>query len=205
MMYVEDKESFWENIYLDNDAGWDLGSATPVFERVSEELKVGKVCIVGCGRGYDAIMFAKKGFEVTAIDFADTAIGDLKKMAQENKVYVETLKKNVFDIPHKYYGQYDYIIEQTCFCAINPNRRKEYEEMAFRLLKPNALLIGLWFPLNKSKLDDGPPYGVSEKELKKIFSERWDKEKEEFPSDSIATRKNREKLIVFKKINRFNL
>ena len=47
MMYIEDKASFWENIYLENDAGWELGSATPVFERVSEELKVGKLCIVG--------------------------------------------------------------------------------------------------------------------------------------------------------------
>tara|TARA_B100000700_G_C14717867_1_gene702271 strand:+ start:190 stop:792 length:603 start_codon:yes stop_codon:yes gene_type:complete len=198
-MYVEDKASFWEDIYLENDARWDLGGVTPVFERVSEEIRIGKVCIIGCGRGYDAIMFAKKSFEVTAIDFADTAISDLKKMSQENEVYIETLKENVFNISFKYHGQYDYVIEQTCFCAINPNRRKEYEEVVFQLLKPNALLIGLWFPLDKSKLDGGPPYGVDTEEIENLFSKRWYKEREEFPSDSILTRKDREKLIVFKK------
>jgi len=198
-MYVEDEANFWDGIYLENDARWDLGDVTPVFDRVSEGIKIGKVCIIGCGRGYDAIMFAKKRFEVTAIDFADTAISDLKKMSKENEVDVEVLKENIFNISFKYHGLYDYVIEQTCFCAINPNRRKEYEEVVFQLLKPNGLLIGLWFPLNKSKLDGGPPYGVSIEELGTLFSERWYKEMEEFPSDSIQTRKDREKLIVFKK------
>jgi len=198
-MYVEDKASFWEDIYQKNDARWDLGGVTPVFDRLSEEIKIGKVCVIGCGRGYDAIMFAKKNFEVTAIDFADTAIEAIKKMSQEHKVDIETLKENIFDISLKYHGLYDYVIEQTCFCAINPNRRKEYEEVVFQLLKPNAHLIGLWFPLDKLKLDGGPPYRVSEEELENLFSERWYKDMEEFPLDSIPTRKNREKLIVFKK------
>ena len=199
MRYVEDKASFWESIYLENDAGWDLGGVTPVFDRLSRKMKIGKVCIVGCGRGYDAIMFSKKGFEVTAIDFASTAVNDLKKMSQENEVYVEILKENIFNLPSEYHFQYDYVIEQTCFCAINPNRRKDYEETVFQLLKPNGLLIGLWFPLDKLKSDNGPPYGVTKEELEGFFSERWYKEIEEYPSDSIPTRKNREKLLVFKK------
>jgi peptidase E len=58
-----DHSQFWEDIYLENDTGWDLKGITPVFDSISNELIQGKVCIVGCGRGYDAIMLAKKGFD----------------------------------------------------------------------------------------------------------------------------------------------
>jgi 2-polyprenyl-3-methyl-5-hydroxy-6-metoxy-1,4-benzoquinol methylase len=74
-----DHSKFWEDIYLENDTGWDLKGVTPVFDSISNELIQGQVCIVGCGRGYDAIMFAKKGFDVTAVDFAPTPISELNK------------------------------------------------------------------------------------------------------------------------------
>ena len=202
-MYKEDRSSFWENIYLDNDARWDLGGVTPVFDRISEEFNIGRVLFIGCGRGYDAIMFAKKGFDVTGVDFADTAINDLKNMCKESNTNIEALRQDFFNISTKYYGKYDYVIEQTCFCAINPKRRKEYERLVFQLLRPNGYLIGLWFPLDKPKSDGGPPYGVDIEEIENIFSERWYKEREEFPHDSILARKNREKLIVFKRQSQF--
>ncbi len=70
LTYKEDTSQFWEDIYLEEDAGWDLDGPTPVFDKIADDLTPGKLCIIGCGRGYDAIMFAQKGFDVTAIDFA---------------------------------------------------------------------------------------------------------------------------------------
>ncbi|GIS54887.1 hypothetical protein Ct9H90mP29_19290 [bacterium] len=49
------------------------------------KLKKGDVCIIGCGRGYDAVMFSKKGFNVTAVDFAPSAIQALKEMVESQK------------------------------------------------------------------------------------------------------------------------
>ena len=46
-MLQEDNFQFWEDIYLDNDAGWDLGGVTPVFESIAQEMNKGKLCIVG--------------------------------------------------------------------------------------------------------------------------------------------------------------
>ena len=73
-MYKEDQVQFWENIYLADDAGWDLGGATPVFKSIANELIPGKMCIVGCGSGHDAVMFAQKQFEVIGVDFAESAL-----------------------------------------------------------------------------------------------------------------------------------
>ena len=68
------------------------------------------------------------------------------------------------------------------------------------ILKPNGKLVGLWFPLDKHIDEGGPPYGTSVNEVKTIFNNGWETVKEEFSEHSIKPRKEREKLIIFKKI-----
>ena len=199
MVYKEDDTQFWEDIYLDDDAGWDLGRVTPVFDDMADQLSRGKVCIVGCGNGYDAVMFAQKGFEVTAVDFAPSAVIKLETMSNKENVNVQILQSDIFALTPEYDSVFDYVIEQTCFCAVNPLRRQEYERLVYKILKPGGKLIGLWFPLDKTIEDEGPPWGITIDEVKSIFKNGWIIEREEFPEISIRTRKNREKLIIFGK------
>ena len=198
-MNSEDFPQFWEDIYKKNDTGWDLGGPTPIFEKLASKLEPKRLCIIGCGRGYDAVTFAKSGFDVTAVDFAPSAVKYLKNLAEEHKVNVNVLEKDIFSLSPDYKNYFDYIIEQTCFCAIHPSKRLEYERLVHTLLNTNGKLIGLWFPLDKDIKDGGPPYGTTIDEVKTIFNEGWQIEEEDFPSESIKPRKNREKLIIFKK------
>ena len=200
MINDEDNPKFWENIYKNDDAGWDLGGPTPVFVKISSILKPKKLCIIGCGRGYDAVMFAKNNFDVTAVDFAPSAVTSLRILARENKVIINVLEQDIFSLASQYDNHFDYVIEQTCFCAIHPNKRAEYEKLVYRILKTNGKLIGLWFPLDKNINEGGPPYGTTVKEVKSLFKDRWMLESEEFPKDSIKPRKSREKLLIFGKI-----
>ena len=194
------KSSFWEQRYEKGEIGWDLGAETPVFTAISEKLKPGKVCILGCGNGYDAISFSKKGFSVTAVDFARTPINNLQIAARSLSLSIETIKKDIFDLIPDYSSQFDYIIEQTCFCAIDPRKRQQYSNLVHDLLKVGGKLIGLWMPLDKDIIDGGPPFGVKENEIKKLFSTKWKITEDCFPTQSIEARKGREKLIVFEKL-----
>ena len=200
MINNEDNPKFWENIYKNDDAGWDLGGPTPVFVKISSIIKPRKICIIGCGKGYDAVMFAKNNFKVTAVDFAPSAVKSLKSLAKKNKVTINVLEKDIFSLATQYNNSFDYVIEQTCFCAIHPNKRTDYEKLVFRILKTNGKLIGLWFPLDKDINDGGPPYGTTVEEVKSLFKNGWMLESEEFPKESIKARKSREKLIIFKKL-----
>ena len=194
------KSSFWEQRYEKGEIGWDLGAETPVFTAISEKLKPGKVCILGCGNGYDAISFSKKGFSVTAVDFARTPINNLQIAARSLSLSIEAIKKDIFDLIPDYSYQFDYIIEQTCFCAIDPRKRQQYSNLVHDLLKVGGKLIGLWMPLDKDIIDGGPPFGVKENEIKKLFSTKWKILEDCFPTQSIEARKGREKLIVFEKL-----
>jgi SAM-dependent methyltransferase len=196
----ENSPQFWEERYLSNTTGWDLNGATPVFKNLAEALVKGKVCILGCGRGYDAIMLAEKGFEVTAVDFAPSATNALESNARKESKTINILQRDIFSLTDEFKDHFDYVIEQTCFCAIHPNRRMDYVGLVENILKVNGKLIGLWFPLDKNLEEGGPPYGVTENQIKSYFKVNWTIEKEEFSKLSIESRKNREKLIIFKKI-----
>ena len=143
------KSSFWEDRYEKGEIGWDLGSETPVFSAISETLKPGSVCILGCGNGYDAISFSKKGFNVTAVDFAETPIKNINNIANNLSLTINTIQQDIFDLTPKYNNSFDYILEQTCFCAIDPKNRDQYSNLAYDLLKVSGRLIELWMPLDK--------------------------------------------------------
>ena len=194
------KPSFWEDRYNKGEIGWDLGADTPVFSAISETLVPGNVCVLGCGNGYDAIYFSKKGFNVTAVDFAETPIKNINKIADDLSLTINTVQKDIFDLIPKYINSFDYIIEQTCFCAIDPLKRKRYSNLAYDLLKLGGKLIGLWMPLDKDVNEGGPPFGVREDEVKKLFSKRWKIIEDCFPEKSIESRKGRERLIIFEKL-----
>ncbi len=197
--HIEDLPQFWEDIYLADDAGWDLGGPTPIFRFIADDISAGKLCILGCGKGYDAVMFAERGFEVTAIDFAPSAVNAVEKLARKYDVKIKIIQNDIFSLTPEYLNTFEYVLEQTCFCAINPKRRKEYERLVYSILKVGGKLIGLWFPLDKSVKEGGPPFGMSISEVKHFFRKSWEIEREEFSDLSIEPRKNREKLIIFKK------
>ena len=190
----------WDKLYIDNNTGWDLGQPTPVFTNIAKDIRPGNLCILGCGHGYDAIMFSQNGFNVTAVDFAPTPIKYINDKARELSLSIITIQESIFSLSPRLDNHFDYIIEQTCFCAIDPQKRKAYHDLVYNLLKPGGTIIGLWFPIGKSLSEGGPPFAVSEKEVKLLFNYKWDMKKEEFPNDSIESRLGREKLIIFKKL-----
>ncbi|MBT3299446.1 MAG: hypothetical protein HN657_00885, partial [Candidatus Marinimicrobia bacterium] len=114
-------------------------------------------------------------------------------------VHIQAIQDDIFSLKQKYANTFDYVIEQTCFCAIDPSRRNDYADVVQSILKPGGQLIGLWFPLDKTMEEGGPPWATSIDEVKSLFNSGWGIEKEEWPTLSISPRKDREKMIIFKK------
>jgi len=190
---------FWEACYETDNDGWDLGGPTPFFQRLASEIPKGKICVIGCGRGYDAVTFAEEGFDVTAIDFAEPAVLEARERARKDNVSLRVLRENIFDLPEELHGIFDYVLEYTCFCAISPERRFEYDRVVWQLLKPGGQLLGLFLPLDKEVDEGGPPWGVDIMDLHKLFGLHWDLEDEEMPPESIERRANREIFMRWKK------
>jgi SAM-dependent methyltransferase len=187
----------WDENYQRGEDGWDLGGPTPVFKRLAESgrFKPGFMLVPGAGRGHDAREFSRRGFKVTAVDFASHAVQEMRRLADPNAP-IEILQQDIFTFPSEYNARFDYLLEYTCFCAIHPSRRGEYADVAARLLKPGGILIDLAYPLDNRK--DGPPFGFTESELFELFQQRGFRLlSREKPHDSIPRRKGAEALFIF--------
>ena len=189
----------WQADYERKSDGWDLGGPTPVFKRLaaSGRFEPGRMVVPGAGRGHDAREFARRGFQVTAIDFAPYVIHEMKKLSDPHAP-IEILQHDLFALPHDMDGSFDYLLEYTCFCAIDPQRRTEYADLVRRLLKPGGKYIDLAFPLDGRA--GGPPFAVSESEIVDLFGRRgFELLSQEKPADSVSPRKHAEKLLIFQK------
>ena len=89
-------------------------------------------------------------------------------------------------------GQYDLIIEQTFFCALDPSYRKKYAEKVQQLLKPKGKLVGLLF---NRDFDGGPPFSGNENEYQQLFQQHFDIAIMEACYNSIAPRSGAELFI----------
>ena len=96
---------------------------------------------------------------------------------------------------------FDFVYEYTCYCAIDPNRRADYFDMACSILKSGGLLFGIFIPLDKDMYnEDGPPFGVSVDHILELTQDRFKVIENSFSQYSIEPRSGRERLIILKKI-----
>jgi SAM-dependent methyltransferase len=189
----------WEADYRAQTDGWDLAGPTPVLKRLADSGRFapGRMLVPCAGRGHDAREFARHGFDVTAIDFSAYAVQEMERLA-DPQAPVHIIQQDMFQLPHEWDGSFDYVLQYTCFCAIDPKRREDYAELIGRLLKPGGTYIDLAFPLD-GRLG-GPPYAVSEAEIAALFERRGFKLLlEEKPEDSVSPRRGAEKLLVFRR------
>ncbi len=194
---VEDL-SFWERHYQAGSLRWDLGQAAPPFVNwlnSSEAPRPGRAVVLGCGRGYDALLFAARGFEVVGVDFAPSAIAAAQQLAQATGSSAQFLQRDIFGLAAEWTGQFDYVVEHTCFCAIAPAKRSDYVRLVRALLRPQGELIGLFFTHSRA---GGPPFGVTPEQLRQYFEAEFEILALHRASDSVAARQAEEHLGHFR-------
>ena len=159
-------EQFWNTRYENNETGWDLGEPSPPLKAYIDQLtdKNISILIPGCGNTYEAEYLLAKGFtNITVIDIAPLLVQRLQEKFKDN-----TNIKIILGDFFQQSGQYDFIIEQTFFCAINPSLRKDYVAKMHSLLKPSGKLLGLLF--DKEFDIEGPPFGGCKCEYELLFN-----------------------------------
>ncbi len=191
------KPEFWESRYQDNTARWDIGQPALAFVNLLESgdrPSPGRLAALGVGRGHDALWFAEHGFDVVGVDFAPSAIAESQAAAAQRNAAADFLQADIFDLPDALTHQFDYVLEHTCFCAIDPSRRSDYVDVVRRLLKPTGEFIGLFWAHSRP---GGPPFGSSPQEIRSLFSSHFDVRSLTPVAKSVPKRQNEEYLARF--------
>lgn len=194
-----DQPDWWQERYQRGQTGWDLGRPTPLFQRLLDDgaLPTGRMIVLGAGRGADARLFARHGFEVVAVDFAADAVQAMHDRAQPDAP-LTIVHADMFDLPAQYGAEFDYVLEYTSFCALNPQRRAEYADLVAHLLKPGGTLIALLFPIGDYA--GGPPFAIDPEQFIALFeAHHFTIVERSTPPDSVASRRGREQLVVLRR------
>jgi len=186
---------YWENRYKNNDIGWDCGMiTTPLKDYIDQISDTSlKILIPGAGNSYEFEYLIQKGFtNVSVLDYAPTPLNKLKEKFPhvDEKDFIE---KDFFKLEN----QFDVIIEQTFFCALDLELRIKYAKKMHSLLKPKGIIVGVLFQFPLTEV--GPPFGGSIEEYQKLFQTDFHIKKLETAYNSIKPREGKELFFIFTK------
>src|SRR5690349_19849911 len=121
-------QEFWNKRYADNEIQWDLGYPSPPLKEYIDQLedKNLRILIPGAGNAYEAEYLLEKGFtNVTIVDISELAVAGAAKRFQK---FPSENYKLIHEDFFYHNGLYDLILEQTFFCAIDPQLRGYYAD-----------------------------------------------------------------------------
>jgi SAM-dependent methyltransferase len=163
---MPDQDSeYWDERYLQGRTGWDIGEVSPPLQAYFDQLPDKNIALLipGCGNSYEAAYLLDKGFtHISLLDISPELTVRLRHRLPETPA-LKIITGDFFD--HR--GQYDLIVEQTFFCALNPALRPNYFAQARRLLLPGGKIAGLLFDRD---FIGGPPFGGHRDEYERLIS-----------------------------------
>jgi SAM-dependent methyltransferase len=196
-MNKELNKDYWNNRYIQQQTGWDIGSVAPPLKEYIDQLinKNISILIPGCGNAYEAAYLLQQGFKnVTLVDIAPAATAAVEdKLSTYINNGLQIITGDFFDLK----TTYDLILEQTFFCALDPTLRSGYLEKMVSLLNPDGKLVGLLF---NRHFEGGPPFGGSKLEYQELFTPQFNIQMMDTAYNSIAPRAGTELFVKMTKM-----
>ncbi|WP_085316716.1 methyltransferase domain-containing protein [Derxia lacustris] len=154
---------FWQQRFATQQTGWDRGGPSP---QLLDWLDSGalapcRIAVPGCGNGWEVAELARRGFEVTGIDYTPAAVASTRARLQAAGLRAEVIQADV--LAYAPAAPFDAIYEQTCLCALHPEHWVAYAAQLGRWLAPGGRLFALFMQrLRPAAVDEGviegPPY-----------------------------------------------
>ncbi|MFO7726155.1 MAG: methyltransferase domain-containing protein [Oceanipulchritudo sp.] len=188
----KDAIAFWEGRWRARETPWDHGRFAPPWSEFVEREGPpgGHILVPGAGSGHDVRYFAELGARVTGMDIAPSAIEVARERnPHPDAVYVED---DILNPDPALSGVFDWVVEHTCLCALDPLHWPAYAASVDRLLRPGGHYLALFY--RDPEDDEGPPHRIEGATIDQLFGKRFSLLKSWIPERSYASRLGREEL-----------
>jgi methyl halide transferase len=148
--------SDWNQRYVAGETPWDSGLVSKELIRVLDAEKIApcRTVELGCGTGTNSIFLASRGFEVTGLDCAPTALAQARKKAAEAGAKVGFLEADLCRLELEL-EPFDFIFDRGCYHSVRRLDIAGFLKSLRRLSRPGTrylLLAG-----NANEQGPGPP------------------------------------------------
>ncbi len=147
---------------------WE-GHALPDRFREIADHGAGRALDLGCGTGDISILLARGGWEVTAVDLTDVAIGRARRKADAAGAKIRFLRGDVTRLRELGVGEgYDLVVDMGCFHGLSDELRDAYSpEVAAVAGKKSTHFAVAFVPGSR------PPRGITREEMLRRFGPEW--------------------------------
>ncbi len=134
----------WDAVYREGTPAWDAGCPHAELVRVLDEYKI-KPCTtleIGCGSGADAVVLARRRFELTAIDCSPIAIERARLRAEQHDALLRFVQDDVFEFA-RHTEPFDFVYDAGLYHVIRQTRLEQYLDMLWRVTRRGSMYLGL--------------------------------------------------------------
>ena len=133
----------------------------------------GRALDIGCGTGDHAVNFARRGWDVTAVDFVPRALDAVRAKAAAAGVEVRCVEADVTDMADQVGRDFAFLLDVGCFHGLKPKQRTRYAQQMQATSRPGSTMLML-AAFQPGRRPPGPlPRGASPQELEQTFI-GWD-------------------------------
>ncbi len=169
---------FWNGRFQSGDTPWDRGDVNPQLEPwlLDGTLRPCRILVPGCGSGHEVVALALAGFAVTALDFAPEALARTSARLQAANASAALVEADA--LAWRPAQPFDAVYEQTCLCALYPDRWRGYADQLHHWIVPGGRLYALFAQMPRPGAAEGsiegPPYHCDINAMRALFpAERW--------------------------------
>jgi hypothetical protein len=133
------------------------------------------------------------------LDLAPFAVAEATRLTAEAGLTVTAtfMVGDYFQLPPEMTGAFDWVVEHTCFCAIEPRMRPDYVLATATALRAGGKFFGIFYLT--PDVEAGPPFKVSREELSALFDPHFTLVEEWVPTEVFPHREGRELVRIMRK------
>lgn len=181
--------SYWKNRWEKGNTGWHMDHIYPLLPKLWSQLNLpaeAKVLVPLCGKSMDLLWLLQKNFHVIGIEVSAKAIKEFERSSSlsftctnrgEHTVFeansIEIWKDNFLDISPEVIGKVDAIYDKAALIALPPEVRKEYIPHLQSFCNSHTQILLQTFEYKQEEMQ-GPPFSVSQKELRTYFGPNFE-------------------------------
>jgi cyclopropane fatty-acyl-phospholipid synthase-like methyltransferase len=167
--------NMWKVLYLVGFTPWEqtgeLGAAQIDRLLAREDDSGGpskKALDIGCGRGGHSIELARRGWQVTGIDFVPRAIKQARKRAEAAGVSIRFEVGDATEMSAVAGTGYELLMDLGCFHSLTPAQQAAYARQSAVVAEPDAALLIFAFTGTTGR---GMPDGIDPDEVERLFAD----------------------------------
>ncbi len=179
---------FWHDRWQEGRIGFHQDKATPLMLKHWPSLGVApgsRVFVPLAGKSLDMLWFASQGYRVLGVELSRLAVeqffteNDLPYTITESPYgrhyrsgEIELVCGDAFALDTQLLDECDAVFDRAALIALPADMRKRYAAELYAKLpgRCRGLLITLEYPQDEKA---GPPFSVSEDEVRRLYGDRW--------------------------------